>query len=328
MKNAAFLSIILFSLLLASCSAKAKWFTKLDDALQSAGERQKPIFLLFSGEDWDGATPTFKKDVLDTRDFAEDFKNDYVLVKLDFSQSEYAKTVLDENSSPKQREEADRILAEYDEKERLASLYGLNNQYPCVYLLSKEGYVLCAIPYSEAIKSVADLENLIGIQQSVVTQLSSLIERVNASEGAEKAKAIDALYEATPEAYRLPLAPLTASVASLDAQNTSGLRGKYELISAWNNAMIEIQNGDTDATVDKYLAACEGGMLSPDQKQEAYYTAAYMMAVLGSSDFDRMYSLLQKSMEAAPESGRAADITLMMNEIREMQQRFEEAGSR
>ena len=233
--------------------------------------------------------------------------------------------MLDETSTAKQREEAGRILAEYEEKEKLAARYALNNQYPCIYILSKEGYVLAVIPYSEALKSVADLENLIGIQQGAITQLSALIERVNMSTGAEKAKAIDALYEASPESYRLPLSDLTDSIASLDVQDTTGLRGKYGLISAWNKAMLEMQSGDTANTVDNYLSRCEAARLAPEELQEAYYTAAYMLAVLGSSDYDRMYGLLQKSMDAAPESGHTGDITLMMNEIREMQQRFLEA---
>ena len=69
--------------LCTSCRKKTVWHTDYDAALQDAKAQGKELFVLFSGEDWDGKTAGFRTDVLNTEEFSAFVKDRFVLLNID-----------------------------------------------------------------------------------------------------------------------------------------------------------------------------------------------------------------------------------------------------
>ena len=155
-------------------------------------------------------------------------------------------------------------------------------------------------------------------QAERIQAVSSAIVRVQSSSGAEKVRAIDMLYEATPETGRKPLDGLVREVPSLDPSDASGLVGKYEFIRVYEDAIESTSEGIRDGVAESFVDIAENGHLSPAQKFEAFYNAAYLMALFGDSDYDRMHELLGKAKESDPENIRMEDITNLMAMIAQM----------
>ena len=65
-------------------AAEAIWLTDLPKAQAQAKAENKIVLLDFTGSDWCGWCIKFKKDVLDTPEFAKYAKANLVLVELDF----------------------------------------------------------------------------------------------------------------------------------------------------------------------------------------------------------------------------------------------------
>lgn len=299
-------ALFLTAALLSACQKKASgwsgWRTDFDKACKEAAKKEKNILLLFTGEDWDGKTPAFRTSVLESKEFGAIAKQ-YVLLHIDFSQAEFALTDIGDDASAEQQRQAKEIEAEYEKREDLADTYNLT-QYPSFYILSPEGYLLARFPYErESIGTTAELAEKLAELGDTIAAKEALIAAVRTSGGLERVQAIDALFEDTAPECRACLAPLAAEVPQLDARNESGLLGKYEL---WN-AYIRMQKAlrkdmDRDSSIQLLIDAAESGHLDGELRQEAYYTAAYLLAALGSQDFDRLFTLLQLAQDAAPES--------------------------
>ncbi|MBQ3801899.1 MAG: thioredoxin family protein [Treponema sp.] len=299
-------AVLLLSL--ASCKKKLVWQTDFDTALKEAGESGRSVLVLFSGEDWDGKTQVFRSDVLDTDEFKDFARERYVLLNIDLSEAEQARAI----------EEGDGdLLAGIEARSGLLRRYGVSS-YPTLALLSGEGYVLTIVQYDEGLNSPAVLEEILEEQAERIQAVSSAIALVRSSSGAEKVRAIDRLYEATPETGRKPLDSLVREVPSLDPSDASGLVGKYEFIRVYEDAIEKTSEGVRDGVAESFVEIAENGHLSPAQKFEAFYNAAYLMALFGDKDFDRMYWLLGKAQEADPENIRMEDITDLMAMIAQM----------
>ena len=162
------------------------------------------------------------------------------------------------------------------------------------------------------------MQEIFSEQADGIQSVSSAIARVQSSGGADKAKAIDALYESTPEAGRKPLGALIRELPSLDPADTNKLAGKYEFISTYEDAIENMSEGIRDGVAESFINIAEKGHLSPGQKFEAYYNAAYIMALLGDSDYDKMHELLGKAQESDPENMRMEDVTNLMTMIAQM----------
>ena len=313
-------ALILVVLMLSSCAKKDIWNTDLSKAMALAEKKGKNIFLVFSGEDWNEQSKALKANILNTKDFKRMIAPKYVPAVVELSQSEYAKTVTDENSTEEQKLEAERLTALYAEKERLLQQYYVEG-FPSIYILSSEGYVLSTIPYTDAMTSVKDLSAELESHRELIETVSDAIALVKKSEGTEKVKALDSLYEKTGENYRVLLNPAISEIPSLDPADETGLVGKYELISGYAVAVEKImKDNDVGGAVNVLRNLCDSERITADQKQEALYTAAFMMARTGSQDFDTMTELLQMAFEYLPKSDMAHEILSTMDSIKSMKE--------
>ena len=317
-------ALFLASALLSGCQKKAGgwngWLTDFEKAEKEAAKKGKNIFLLFSGEDWDGKTSEFRAAVLEDKAFSPIAKH-YVLLHIDFSETEYAEADIGEDATAAQQKRAQEIAAEYDKREDLADTYNLT-QYPSIYILSPEGYLLARIPYDkENLGTPAALAEGLASQADIVRERENLIAAVRNSSGLDRVRAIDALFEAMEPECRACLAGLAAEVPQIDSQDETGLLGKYELWNAYIKMQKALRKGeDRDSSVQLLIDAAESGHLDGELKQEAFYTAAYLLAALGSQDFDRLFVLLQLAQDASPESSAHLQyIDRMREALRQMQ---------
>ncbi|KAF3362105.1 Thioredoxin-related protein DsbJ [Chlamydiales bacterium STE3] len=65
-------------------SSKLHWLTNYDQAVEQARKQEKPLFLFFTGSDWCGWCHKLENEVLNTSEFAEKARNQFVFVVLDF----------------------------------------------------------------------------------------------------------------------------------------------------------------------------------------------------------------------------------------------------
>lgn len=312
-------SVILAStLMLSSCGKKDLWNSNFEEAKSIAEKKNKNIFLVFSGEDWDNNSAALKSNILNTKEFKKEIAPNYVLAIIELSQSEFAKTAIDDTATEEQKKEAERIIAEYEVKERILQDYYVDS-FPSIYIVSPEGYVLANIPYSETMTSTADLKANIESQKELIDTMSDAISAVRKSSGTEKAVALDALYNMTVEDYRAILTPAVAEIPTLDPENTTGLAGKYELINGYADAVEKImRDNDIDGAVSVLTDICNSSRISNQEKQEALYTAAFMMARCGSQDYDKMTELLEKAISLEPESDMSKEIEATIQAIQNM----------
>jgi thioredoxin-related protein len=81
---------LLFSLSLLMAihlgAAELNWLTSVPEAQKKAKAENKMVLLDFTGSDWCGWCIKLKKEIFDTKEFAEYAKDNLVLVEIDFPQ--------------------------------------------------------------------------------------------------------------------------------------------------------------------------------------------------------------------------------------------------
>jgi thioredoxin-related protein len=78
---------MLAALTVPLAAAELDWQTDLPKALAKAKAEKKMVFVNFTGSDWCGWCIKLKKEVFDTKEFADYAKENLVLVELDFPRS-------------------------------------------------------------------------------------------------------------------------------------------------------------------------------------------------------------------------------------------------
>ncbi len=127
----AFLFVIAFSVFL-SVSAQ-QWETNFDTAKKRATDENKNIILVFSGSDWCIPCMKLEKNIWESREFINDSKNHFVLLRADFPKK---KT----NKLSKEQQE---------QNEKLAEKYNTQGLFPLVEVLNKDGKVLGSTGYKD-----------------------------------------------------------------------------------------------------------------------------------------------------------------------------------
>lgn len=310
--------------LFSGCSGNVTWYTSLDAAKAKAQKSNKNIFLVFSGDDWVTDSQNFKDNIANQEDFIKEMQKNYVLCNVDFSQNEYAKTSVADDASEEEKKEAEKIMAEYEVKVALAQKYNLY-QYPSVFLLTKDEYVIAAVPFDSSITTVeAYLDNLKTYDEQVA-KVVSIVDRIKKSKSLDKARAIDELYDYTvenTEGYVSPwLDEYIKEFPSLDPDNETGNVARYQMAIAYQEAVVKAQEGDIDGASEAFVNLCETSQyLSNEDRQTAYYTAAYVLASLQSTNYDRMIELLDIAYSIDSESEIAAYLLNARNGVMQMKE--------
>ena len=128
----------------------------------------------------------------------------------------------------------------------------------------------------------------------------------------EKLDAIQRLFEITPVEYHHLLSSKAQEFVALDKNNETGNAGTYVMNLANSKAVEAFINQDPKTASDEFAKAAEHKYLLPEQKQQCYYTAGYLLAQSGTDDIAVVVQLLQKAFDAAPESLYAPQIQQMI----------------
>ena len=99
-------TVLLAALTLPLAAAELDWQTDLPKALAKAKADKKMVFVNFTGSDWCGWCIKLKKEVFDTKQFADYAKDNLVLVELDFPRSKEQSAELKKANAKLQKEYA------------------------------------------------------------------------------------------------------------------------------------------------------------------------------------------------------------------------------
>ena len=297
--------LILFcaAVLLASCKKEIKWIDSLENAKLQANEEEKDILLLFTGSDWDDCTDSFKTAVINTKEFREAFNEEYVFVNLDFSQNVLLGSYIDDDATEEQKAEAEKNMADFDKKVELYKTYSVK-KFPAVYFLSKEGYVLDAVPYDPEMTDWNEFDSR--VHHEKIKSVKEIIVRIRESKDIEKARAINELFESTEPVFASPLRDLIYDFESLDPEDETGLLNSYRMNKIYFKAYDALRANEDAALVFEQAAKDDELVPAAEDKQNLYSMAAYMLLQKGKVedeyDYDRILKDLQKAYEADPDS--------------------------
>ena len=281
--------------------------------------------LFISADDGDTLSKKMKSDVFFTKEFKKSVAKDFILCNLDFSQSEYAKGQVDEKASDKEKQTAKKASDQFNRNVNIATTYNVQ-ETPAVFILTKEGYVISLVKNDTAVTTPDDYRKLLDTEKDNILKTTTMVKATATGENLDKVKAIDTLYEATDNNYRYALSDLIRQIPALDANNESGLVGKYVLATANSDAMDAYMKKDTDGSINAFVKAAESGKVDKEQKQQAYYMAGYLLGSSGSQDYDKMISYFQASYDADPDSSYAPRISQMVMMVKSMKEKASAAA--
>lgn len=295
MKKIWLLAILILSVFVVSCGNPKLdadgCYIDMDEASRFALSKKKDILILATMEDGDTGTVDFLNQVVRDASFKDDFLKNYIVIRMDFS-------------------------------EGFNNYTGLLNlsMTPSVILLSKEQYYLGGFSCYEELCNYSAFKDSFDNLISEAEPVKVLIDATKKGSALEKVRAIDTLYDCTPEVYRTFLAPLLATSLKLDKNNETGLRGKllYAYVDA--AALKAMSNGDIGETVRLYLTLENETLVEPELRQQAIYTAAYICAMTQTRPVPTILEYLQKAIDAYPEGSSVPGIRAVMEVLTEPEQ--------
>lgn len=296
-------ALIVTALAFVSCGKKstADFHQTLAQGAQAAEKSGKDILLIYTMDGDDGYSSEFIEKVLTNSAFKSEVCNNYEVVYVDFGQKTYEKTVVREEDSKKQQAEAEAFANLMQENMKEANLLSIKST-PSVYLFTKEKYFITQLDYSEDINTVSLFKELISVEQPAIDEIHGYVQTIQNGTTEEKLEAINSLYDATEATYRVYLYNLVIDYMKLDKANKSGRLGKFTLGKADLEALNLYAAGDPIAASKKYSDVAQDSSLNAEQKQNAYYMAAYLLSIGGSPDPKPILRYLKNALDAAPES--------------------------
>lgn len=285
-------------MLLSGCAkAQTAWVTDYDEAKETAAKTKKDIMLVFTGSDWNDPSKALVTSVFTEEFFAKGTKN-YVMCNIDIVQDETL------------------MSAEQSEKNyQVASDFGVQ-ALPYVVLLTNEGDMYASAATAEDLTTLDGYYAFLDTFADAKTKLVDLKKKIASSKGTERAKNIDTFIESMDASQRQNYADMIREVPALDPDNAEGLREKYLLQVAYLDAVDLYQQQKLVEAGDIFLNLAETGSLNAAHTQEAYYMGAYMNAMSGSTDNDKVIAWLEKAIAADPENPGSEQIQATIEQIR------------
>lgn len=308
---------------LAGCSKAAKadeygWYHDFDAAQNIAKRQNKNLFLLISrsGDDEDSADAKLK--IFNTKEFIANVSKDFVPVNLSFTQADYQNTIAAEGATAKEQKAADKRAEQLKKDELIVNRY-IIRVTPAIVLLTKEGYAICTIPYDRDITTPEAYAAVLAGKQENVKKFNDLAAAVKKGSSKEKVAAIDALYEATEEQFRLNLYDLYKQVPDLDKKNETGLLNKYIIQSAMGKSYYLIEDRDVINAAKVFADTGADERLTLEERQQMYYSAGYVLMQTSNSDYELIIGYLQSAYDVNPNGDLAPTIKQIIESVKQQQ---------
>lgn len=294
----------------------SKWIDNLIDGKAAARKENKKVFLFFSGDDQDQSSARLKEKVFNTTEFMEQMTKDYVLVNLDFSNSLFDAASADPLATEEEKAEAAELWVKLEENMRDAGLYNIQAT-PSFYLITKEGYVIAEMIFDQEPQNPEDFFSAYGAMEEQIAEYENILASARAGKTEDRLAAINKLFDRTEPQLRYLLTDLSSDYIKLDKKNRTGMVGAHVVAIANAHAVQAYLDQEPLAASEEFAKAAQSKYLEPDQKQQCYYTAGYLLAQSGTTDYAKVKEYLQEAYNAAPESAYAATIQSMIRMMEE-----------
>lgn len=334
-------------LVLASCGTK--WERDFDAALGRAQAEDKCVLLNITSFETDSISKPLQKDVFEKWGFGRKYGGRFELVNLDFSE---LLTLGDPGADATEEQLLDiqRVRDEAAVPMSVAQRYGVRD-LPTTLILSKEGFVISRLNFFDvkpdfdpsaegaAEAKTEDIVDIYGFDRvckeldDAMPAVDEFVSRVRAAddESADvksRVDAMNAIFDSTDFAYQRLLRRFSEKVVELDPANSSGSVGKHVVALALSD---EMDNPDGVAASASYEKAADNAALGPDDRQFLLFQAATCFSRSqgtpsfdGAGGFDKVASLLEASLSAAPESQFAPAIKSAIEDFGRWRSEYEE----
>lgn len=290
---------VLLALSLASCGKKVDssvWLSSLEDGKKAAQAENKKIFLFFSADDADEMSPALKEHVFTTEDFIKTYTEKYVLVNIDYSNARY------EAEQEGLREDM-KIFEKYNAQ-----------GVPYFLILSKEGYVITKVAFD----ADADLDSAritFSEAEETIARFDENLAKTKTGTTEERLAAIDDIFDHTDPSVAYHLTPLNKLYLSLDKNNASGNSSKHLIALTYAAAEDFFLDEQPEKASQEFVKLAKNKILTDSEKQMSYYTAGYLLAQSGSTEYDKVKEYFQLAYDADPETEEAQNIQMAINYV-------------
>lgn len=326
----------------AGTKNQAGWYEDYDECLKAAKKSEKNIFLLVTRDDSDQVSANLKEKLFFTNEFVEKYSKDYELCVTDISNELFVKAFPeknvpkdirdDEEKSKEWLKNAKKEKAYYskilEKRMRIVSLFGINFT-PTLFVTTKEGYVMNAITYFASDK-LDEFDAMLASHSEQFTSYINLVKNVDNSKGLARVQAINTLYEATNHSYRYMITDLMREVEKLDKKNETQLVGKFLLAIASSDSMDAYIARKPEKVPDIYEKVAKNPKLDDDQRQQAYYAAAYVIGTNTPSPeiTEKLIYLLKKAIEIKPDTPIGQHCTELLAQVEDFKIRQDEMNKK
>lgn len=316
---------------LFSCS-KPEWKASFEEGRALAEKSGKFILLNFRAES-DEVSEKLSEIGFGGEDFLSQYGKNFSFVEIDFTDRLKSES-LNPDASEEERQNAEKIIRETQDSVALAERYGIRT-LPSTFVLTQEGYVVQSLnfykirddfdpnkpdamdaPFDEifALDDYAEIckkcDEAIVLAEDFRSNL-----KIARSDGKieDRIAAIDEVFDSTDFSYRYLIRDLSALAVEIDGENVSGSIAKHQM------SLVSAEAVDAGEDFDKAARAFEDGaekpFLTENDRQLLFYQAAMALFRLGSGRHADVKNLLQKSIDAAPESEQVPLLQEMISYI-------------
>lgn len=316
---------LVFAFLMISCGGKkidtSAWLNDFEDAKIGAQKENKDILLVIGTADTISQDenafnyPAFKKNVLESKEFISELTKKYVLVDYEFSENLYSEAFQNPGTETEKN-----VLGAI----KLGMLYAFE-QLPGFALLNKDGFLLTRFYITDKVPS--NVNEFFELLNENVVEISRNRTRIHATEEGsltERIDAMDIFFESTPDEIKFSAIPMSKSIIELDKNNESGLVEKHIFNVAQYILVSSVMDNDVPKALRELDELSKNKFLTPEGKQEFYYSAGYFLAQNEYSDYDVLIDFFQKSYDAKPDSENAPQILQQVEYAKHLKEAKEE----
>jgi protein disulfide-isomerase len=275
------------------------FLTDFEAAKAKAKAEKKLLLVCFTGSDWNRPSIELKREVFAKEIFETEAPKQFVCVELDFPRRK--------ELPPELKEQNAKLLEQY-------KVEGC----PTVIIMDAEGEVIARTGYRSA-GAEAYLKQL-GEFVKTYENVAAIRPQLEKAAGVERAKLLDQLVEAYDKLGNEgeDVAKWSEEIVALDGDGAAGLKPKYEfrvLTTEASKLMHEEKFEEAKAAFEKALAVSSSS-ITPEQRQEVGIAQAE--ALFRLNDFAGLVACLTKAQEAAPDSPKAAQLTPMIEQFKDI----------
>ncbi len=306
----------LLAFFLVSCGKKidsSTWIDSISYAQKVAREQKKNMIVFVSALDSNPMSKAIYDNVFSKEEFIKKYAENFVLAHLDFSDSLYAASEVDEKASKSKKKAAEELKAKLDENFKLVQFYNVPEPL-ALLIFSKDGYFIKELDVADE-QSMQDIDDYLEASKEEFVKFDELVEKAKSGTKEEKIDAINTLFNITSYDRNYALCHFAEDFIKLDPENSSGKVFEYLQCIAYKNSFDRLYEGDVVGAGEEFAKIAENPVLKPREKQDAYFSAAYYLASANYNDYALIKDYLERAYTADSNSELAPTILSAINQV-------------